>query len=99
MEQGIYKKQYDRLQELIEELGYQFINTELDTTSDLIAEQMEVAVDRATEQQLVQFMKRHPSSLEDFLDEIEFYEFILTEFGKYKASISEDVKVYFKFNN
>jgi hypothetical protein len=99
MRQGIYKRQYDRLQELIEEKGYHFINDELDITSDLMEEQMEVAVDRATEQQIVQFMKRHPSAEEDFIDEIEFYEFIMTEFAKHKAQWREEIKVYFKFNN
>jgi hypothetical protein len=99
MRQGIYKRQYDKLQILIEERGYDFINDELEWEADWVQEQMETAVDRATEQQIVQFMKRHPSSILDFIDEIEFYEHIMTEFAKHKARIDKDVKVYFKFNN
>ena len=60
---------------------------------------MEVEIDRLTEGKLISHLKRFEMEIEDYADELEFLEAVMTEYAKRKAKVDSEVKIYFKFIN
>ena len=94
---GLYRKYTDKIMPLLEN-GYELVNEE-SLPFEYVQEQMEVEIDRLTEGKLISHLKRFEMEIEDYADELEFLEAVMTEYAKRKAKVDSEVKIYFKFIN